>query len=68
MFGITCTNEIFDLGSLELKKLSKFFSGRVPVLLHPSLYRAVKLAYPTDVDGTIRDGRITTEIGTGSLG
>lgn len=59
---------ILELENSTLKKLRHFCSGRVPVLLHPSLYRAVKLIYPTDVGGIVLDGRITTELGTGSLG
>lgn len=54
---------------VKLKKmLSEFCARRVPILLHPSLYRAVKLTYPMDVGGIVLDGRMTSEIGTGSLG
>ena len=35
--------------------------GRVPVVLHPSLYRALKLTYPRDV------GAITNEMAAGSM-
>ena len=41
--------------------------GRVPVVLHPSLYRALKLTYPWDVGGLAHDGAITNEMATGSM-
>lgn len=34
----------------------------------PSLYRDLKLTYPTDVGGIVTDDRITTDIETGNLG
>ena len=39
--------------------------GRVPVVLHPSLYRALKLTFPRDVGGLAHDGAI--EMATGSM-
>lgn len=54
--------------SLDLKKLEKFCAGRALVLLHPSLYRAQKLTFPTDIGGIVLDARIMSNIGTGSLG
>ena len=30
-------------------------------------YRTLRLKYPLDVGGISRDGRVTTELGTGSL-
>lgn len=50
-----------------LKKLRHFCDGRVPVLLHPSLYRSVKLTYPPDVGGIVLEGRVMSELGIGSL-
>ena len=44
-----------------------YCSGRVPILVHPSLYRSLKLRFPIDVGGITRDNRVTTELGTGSL-
>ena len=45
---------------------SKGLVGRVPVVLHPSLYRALKLTYPRDVGGLAHDGAINNEMATGS--
>ena len=50
-----------------LKKMLPFCSGRVPILVHPSFYRSLKLKYPMDVGGITRDDRVSTELGTGSL-
>ena len=41
--------------------------GRVPVVLHPSLYRALKLTYPRDVGGLAHDGVINNEMATGFM-
>ena len=48
------------------KKMFSFFSGRVPVYVHPSFYSPPKVRYPMDVGGVSRDGRVTIELGTGS--
>ena len=40
---------------------------RVPVVLHPSLYRALKLTYPQNVGGLAHDGVITNEMAAGSM-
>lgn len=53
--------------ALDLQKISKLCSGRVPVRLHPSLYRALKLTYPTDVGRIGTEGQITTDIRTSSM-
>ena len=42
-------------------------TGRVPIYVHTSFYRYLKLQYPLDVGGISRDGRVTSELGTGSL-
>lgn len=55
-----------EVGSPELKKLQKFYAGRVPVILHSTLY-IIKLTYPTDVGSIALDGRMTAEMGTWSL-
>lgn len=59
---------VFEVGSLKLKRLSKFCAGRLPVLHQPSLYRALKQTYPVDVGGIVLDGRMTSEMDTRSLG
>ena len=41
--------------------------GRVPFVLHPSLYRAVKLTFRRDIGGLAHDGAITNEMVTGSM-
>lgn len=52
----------------ELKKMPKLCAGKVSILLHPSLYSALKLTFPRDVDVIVLDGRITSEMNMGSLG
>ena len=42
-------------------------TGRVPIYVHPSFYRALKLLYPMDVGRISRDGRVTNELSSGSL-
>ena len=51
----------------SLKKMLSYSSGRVPIYVHPSFYRTLKLKFPMDVGELFRDGRVTTELGTGSL-
>ena len=51
----------------SLKKCVPFCSGRIPILVHPSLYRSLKLRFSIDVGGITRDNRVTTELGTGSM-
>ena len=36
-----------DVKNTMLKKMLPFCSGRVPILVHPSFYRSLKLRYPT---------------------
>ena len=48
----------------SLKKSLSYCSSQVPVYVHPSFYRALKLKYPLDVRDVSRDGWITTELGT----
>ena len=45
----------------------KGLAERVPVVLHPSLYRAVKLTYPRDIGGLAHDRVITNEMATGLM-
>ena len=56
-----------DTKNSMLRKMLPFCSGRVPVLVHPSFYRSLKLRYPVDVGGITWDERVSTELGTGSL-
>ena len=56
-----------ELEHSSLKKILPFCSGRVPILVHPSFYRSLKLRYPMDVGGITRDDRVSSELGTGSL-
>ena len=56
-----------DLRHQSLKKMLPFCAGRVPILVHPSFYRSLKLRYPVDVGGITRDDRVSTELGNGSL-
>ena len=59
--------KLVELEHSSLKKCIPFCSGRVPILVHASLYRSLKLKFPIDVGGITRDNRVTTELGTGSL-
>ena len=59
--------KLAELEHSSLKKCIPFCSGRVPILVHSSLYRSIKLQFPIDVGGITRDNRVTTELGTGSL-
>ena len=59
--------KLAELEHSSLKKCIPFYSGRVPILVHPSLYRSLKLRFPIDVGGITRDNRVTNELGTSSL-
>ena len=52
----------------EITKHASLCRGRVPVLMHPSLYRAAKLTFPRHVGGLSQDGTITIDMGHESLG
>lgn len=54
--------------SSKLRKLAKTCSEKALVLIHSSLYRVLKLAFPTDVSGIVTHGRVTSNLRTGSLG
>ena len=58
---------LVELEHSSLKKCIPYCSGRVPILVQPSLYRSIKLRFPIDVGGITRDNRVTTELGTSSL-
>ena len=51
----------------SLNIMSTKCTGRVPIYVHPCFYRSLKLRYPMDIGRISRDGRVTTELGTGSL-
>ena len=56
-----------DTTNTMLRKMLPYCAGRVPMLVHPSFYRSLKLRYPMDVGGITRNDRVSTELGTGSL-
>lgn len=51
----------------SLDQLAPRCEGRVPIYVHPCLYRALKLTFPLDVGGIARDGRVTSELLSGNL-
>ena len=59
--------KLADLRHQTLKKMLPFCSGRVPILVHPSFYRALEMRYPMDVGRITRDDRVSTDLGNGSL-
>ena len=59
--------KLAELEHSSLKRCLPFCSGRVPILVHPSFYRTLKVRFPLDVGGVSRDGRVNTDLGTGSL-
>ena len=52
---------------LSFNVMSSKCMGRVPIYVHLCSYRSLKLWYPMDVGGISREGRVTNELGTGSL-
>ena len=56
-----------ELQHYSFKKMLAKCSGRVPICVHPSFYRSLKVRLPLDVGGLSSGGRVTTELGTGSL-
>ena len=59
--------KLAELEHSSLKKCIPFCSGKVPIFVHPSLYRSLKLRFPIHVGGITKDNRVTTELVTGSL-
>ena len=59
--------KLAELEHSNHKKCLSYCSGRVPISVHPSFYRSLKVWFPLDVGGITRDDRVTTELGTGSL-
>lgn len=54
-------------GNTRLKKKNAKVLCREGSCYSPTLYRDLTLSYPTDVASIVLDGRMTTEIDTGSL-
>ena len=59
--------ELVELEHSSLRRCLPFCSGRVPILVQPAFYWSLKVQFPLDVGGVSRDGRLNTELGTGSL-
>ena len=59
--------KLAELEHSSLKRCLPYCAGRVPILVHPSLYRSLKVQFPLDVGGESRKCRMTSELGTGSL-
>ena len=51
--------KLFEEEDPSLESLAARCRDRVPIYVHPSFYRALKLTYPYDVGGLVRDGRFT---------
>ena len=47
----------------SLKNMSTKCTGRVPIYVHPSLYRSLKLQYPLDVGGISSIGSLRQAVG-----
>ncbi len=41
--------KLADLEHYSLKRCLNFCAGRVPILVHPSFYRSLKVLFPLDV-------------------
>ena len=51
-----------------MKELRAKCKGRVPILLHPCFYRALKIKFPLDVGGLAKKGIVTKTLGKDNLG
>ena len=51
----------------SLKVMATKCTGRIPIYVHPSFYRSLKLQNPVDVGGITSNDQVSTELGTGSL-
>ena len=56
-----------EMGHESLNEISAKCTGRVPIYVHPTFYRPLKLRFPYDVGGISRSSRVTPELCTGSL-
>lgn len=52
----------------NVKRLHQYCSDRVPLFVHPSQYRALKLTFPWDIDNISPDGTIKRDMGQNSMG
>lgn len=57
---------VFD--SANVKRLKQFCSGRIPLFINTSLYRAIKLMISWDISVLFPDGTVKSEMGTGLMG
>ena len=48
--------KLVDMEHYSLKQCLNFCAGRVPILVHPSFYRSLKVRFPLDVGAVSRDG------------
>ena len=58
---------LVELEHPSLRKIMSYCSAMVPIYIHPYFHKSLKLRFFLDVGGLSRDGRVTTEFGTGSL-
>ena len=56
-----------EMGHDPLNEISSKCTGRVPIYVHPTFHRSLKLRFPYDVGGISRSGQVTPELCTGSL-
>ena len=56
-----------ELQHPSLNQMLNNCAGRFPIYVYPSLYRSLKVQFSLDVGGLPKDGRVTTELGSGSL-
>ena len=59
--------KLFEREDTFLNSQAARCRDRVPIYVHPSFYRALKLTYPYDVGGLVRDGRFTKEHSRGIM-
>ena len=48
-------------------EVMNYVSKRVPLYVHPSLYRALKITFQQDIGGLAQDNTITKEMGFGLI-
>ena len=56
-----------EMGHDSLNEISAKCTGRVPIYVHPTYYRSLRLRFPYDVGVISRSSRVTPELCTGSL-
>ena len=60
-----------DKGNEEdriMRSVRNKIAGRLPIYVHPSLYRSLKLMYPSEIGVIVRDGHVPHDHGHGNLG